>query len=281
MASTSPQKMSLSRPVLMPHAPYFLMSGASTGSRRMSTRRARAMSSAVIARKRRESVARCPKTVASQRSDTVSVTRAWISIVDGSTGVATSRSTACAAMRIIGRGGSTVRLLFDAHDAIDGRARARRRRIGARARVGDRLPQRVALERGAIAHVESNARNRRRAAGGGRVDDDADAIDVVEPHFDGVARDVVAKRLPPVGVVEFGLQLVADRADRILWHAGLLDFLQHRRHRGGVLLLRIRGILRARFGGNRHERAVGPRGHDRLAARHNRRLQRRDDRRGV
>ena len=69
-------------------------------------------------------------------------------------------------MRIIGRGGSKCAFLFDAHDAIDGRACAGRRGVGARTRVGDRLPQRIALERGAIAHVESDARNRRRAAGG-------------------------------------------------------------------------------------------------------------------
>ena len=48
--------------------------------------------------------------------------------------------------------------LLDAHDAIDGRAGAGRGRVGARTRIGDRLPQRVALERGAVAHVESNAR---------------------------------------------------------------------------------------------------------------------------
>ena len=81
---------------------------------------------------------------------------------------------------------------------------------------------------------------------------------------------IVAKRLPAVRVVELRLQLVADRADRILRHARLLDFLQHGRHRRGVLLLRLCRVARARLGGNRHERTIRAGRDDGLAVRHDR-----------
>ena len=55
-------------------------------------------------------------------------------------------------------------VFLHAHDAIDRRAGACGCRIGARACVGYRLAQRIALERGAIAHIEADPGNRRRAA---------------------------------------------------------------------------------------------------------------------
>ena len=74
-------------------------------------------------------------------------------------------------------------VFLDADDAIDGRAGARGRRIGARTRIGDRLSQRSALEPGAIADVEPDPGNRGRATSCRGVDDGADAIDLLGPSL--------------------------------------------------------------------------------------------------
>ena len=68
-------------------------------------------------------------------------------------------------------------------------AGARRRSFGARAGVGGGPLQRFALERIALLQIEAHVVHRVGAAGDGDIDDLANARDVVEAHFDGVARD--------------------------------------------------------------------------------------------
>ena len=87
------------------------------------------------------------------------------------------------------------------------------------------------------------------------------AIDVIETYFNGIAREIGPERLPSIRIVELRVELVADRPDGVLRHARLLNLLQDRLHRSGVLLLGLGGVPRPRLGGNGHEGAIGPGGH--------------------
>ena len=109
----------------------------------------------------------------------------------------------------------------------------------------------------ALLQVEAHVVHRRRAPRHREVDDLADARDVVEPHLDRIPRDVAARDLPSVDPVGLELQIVGQRADRVLWNAGRDDLLLHRGHRRGVRRLRFLRHFRSRLRADRHERLVG------------------------
>ena len=144
-------------------------------------------------------------------------------MVDGSIGVGASRSIACAAIRIMGRGGSCTPISSTRTTRSIVAPGAGRCRLCPRARIGNGLPKRVALQPGAVAHIEPHAGDGGRPARGCRVDDDPDAIHVVEPDLDDIARNVRTERLTPVRVVELRLQLVANRPYGIFRHVLALD----------------------------------------------------------
>src|SRR5262249_28044522 len=128
-------------------------------------------------------------------------------------------------------------------------------------------PQRLALGAAAIAQVEPDV------AGGGRagldrdVEHVADACEVVDADFDGVAGDVLARHAPSLRIVELLLQVDAERADRIPGDAGLREPLLDAGHRFGIQTLSLAGSLGARLGPDGHERRIGSTLHDGLAGR--------------
>src|SRR6185503_8755403 len=106
-------------------------------------------------------------------------------------------------------------LFFDSDDAIDAHAGAGSRGIGATARVGNRFLERLALSGTPIFEIESDAADRRRSRSDRGVEHLAGAGDIVDANLDRVSRQIFAKRLPAVDVVELRLQIVARSANRV------------------------------------------------------------------
>ena len=128
------------------------------------------------------------------------------------------------------------------------------------------IRQGLALEPGPVLDVEAHALHGRPAGGDRDLEQLADAADLVGAHLDDIAGQEAAPHLLAVHVVELRLQVVAQRADRVLGQAGGAEALLDRGHRGGALRLRLLGRGAAMLRGQRDERDVGLGAHFPFAA---------------
>jgi hypothetical protein len=161
-------------------------------------------------------------------------------------------------MRIIGRGGSNGTPSSSTRTTRSTVAPAPAAAASARARASATACAARALEPGAIADVEADPRNRGRATGRRGVDDGADAIDVVEPHLDRVAREKLRNGLLAVRVVVLGRRSYPVVRIASFGTPACSIFCSTAVIAAAFCFCASAETRRARLGGNRHERTIRP-----------------------
>ena len=161
--------------------------------------------------------------------------------------------------------------VLDAQDAVDTPARAHGGGFGAVAGVFHGEADSVALGSGPILEVESNAAQARRAGLHCHVGKLARPSDLVHTNLQRIPGHVTAGHAPAIHVVELLVEPRADRFQRVTGNRrGGQGFL-HGGHRVRILPLRVTRASCARFDRQRQVGNVRGAPHDGLARRHDRR----------